>query len=888
MRWSLVALLISAGAALTGPASADGVPITITYVPSPAMEACIEGIRAGKARIGMDEVTTTFVATTAARTTATLTAVHLRSTRDPEQPGGGHALWQSANFPYLFRDAAHFRKFQESGIADEIESDLFTAYGGAHHLLTFRAAVTEPRHFKGIAIAGSETVRVYQSMGALESAAPYAADLDREWRLKLPQLARRIASDLGHLKTDRESLAGAELPLLDLAPHGLDRTRGYLNLTFASIEPIIIDPYSLTIGAPKTRKAAIKVWARELARHCSQGVLAAEEKALASLKAAGTTIVPVNRAAIAQVAWRQGLETGPTDVSIPTLERIAALGWTAQAGTFSRLLSKLDADVRQRWEEHAAQERERAKSTRELLERIRRQEAEDAPFDELWGSLRDVVAEALANLPPPAPSGWALREVDLPRRRVQVSGSAHFLADEMQSLLDSVKECPPEELIKEGCRHRVDAWLAVARARSAHWSSYLTGREARKAIDRALALIGPPSDASPRDRLIAAELLHRVAEAQWDTGDERFRETIDRISAIDLSQSSLSTGEALKPGPGAEHYSGKDVLDIYAWLGRNYRALGDQAAVARTLARARSHALIRQASGTGLTDWRTIVTLRNLALLSDDRERGWRELTRRVSEAPNPGELFCDFGETTCRDRLDIRRIYFHTLNTYAVAALEAPTAPREEVTFRKSEWLLPVVMAFHVAGYGGLESEMAGLAERLRALAPTIRHPERRGYLEAALAFQAADAAGRQAIVCKFMKCMGYDSAEPAYANSVAPIPAAGPDRHAFTRAVADRDWSKAAGWLDAFVESAQTLPEEDAHDRVFPQDSGRASYDKHIRNFAEVLAENAAVAGETRTLKRALGHLRFEEGDRELTASRRFNTLMRLLSLSVVSLAR
>lgn len=881
-------ILVLAGASL--PAAGDGIKLTLTYTPSTALDVCVAAIRSGGARVGADAVTLEFVPRVVDKPIRRkLPPVELHSIRDPlGYPG---RIGDNVRIPFLFRDASHFSRFQQSGIVGELSEWHYAAYGGASHLFSFRAALTEPKHVSGQGVAGSKVAKTYERLGAKPAAGGYSEGVYANDDPAMGDAyGEKAAGELAKLKSDRDAVAGLELPLLDIPRLRLDESGGFLNLTFSMVDPIVVNAEELLKRTPIPRRQAVEAWAKAVSLQCSQGVLAAEEKTIASLRGKGTRVVPVNREGFVPAGWRQGLETTPIYENLEVIDRIAALGWPAKVGVPSRYVKDLDPPLREAWRKSLAEGRQRADERRkQTIDGIKREKVLVA-LKSNWREVRGDVVDALSRLPPPKPSGSLLAEIGTPPpTRTQDVGAGWAAAADLHALIDPVRKCPADEIAKDGCTRRVKAWLAVARARSTLWSSYIPGRGPANAVDRAIELVLPGTDGAPRQRMIAADLLSEIAEIQREVGDGRLRRTIDLAAAVDLSHPSIASGEATDSETAETSdqafYQGKSALALKAWLVRAYRDLGDLDAAKETVRSARRLHLVQQASVQDDLSYPSgfPASMRIMSLVVGDYDQAWKDHLMMIAEGDQQG-MVCDYGLRTCRERLDIRRVMFLALDATSRAAMEVD--PENRYVGGKG-WVGQFIGALFNGSLGGLEPEIADLTKEASALAPKVEGE--RQYLDVAIAFAKADADGRKAILCRVLKCLDEktESDQPVLPELASRSPSSGPEGHPIAKAVVAREWEKALAGLERLAPNdAKYDDRERIHDEVFPNLPEISSFQKDRAFHAEYLAEAAAFAGEADVMRRVLRN----DGDTPegTFAGRRGEALMQILELCLRKVPR
>ncbi|TXN22145.1 hypothetical protein [Methylobacterium sp. WL9] len=867
--FTLVAILVCIGAAsaITGADhSPDGIPVTLSYKHTPALDACIRGISEGDARIGAEKVAlAAFADGEAASAGAKGPVVSLWRMRSP---GGipmydSYSPWRTIRTPFLFKDTEHFRRFQLSEVPGRIGESGTVAYGGASHLFSFRTAISEPRHVAGQLIGGGAARSVYEDLGSKP---------EPNWRITLrrrqldesdtvPEEVRAAVTNITAIRSDRNALAAVEMPLLEAPLLGLTSVTSFLNLTFSTVEPILIDGSALLKRASRRQRTDIERWMKAVSLQCSDAVLKAEEAVVDGMRQRGVPVVPVNRAAFAAAGWIAGMNMDGFALDLDALDAIVDLAWPSTMARPSRLINKVEPAQRKSLLEGQANRRDKEEKAREDAKREASDRADGrGELADAWSELRLELADALERMPPPKPSGLALGHLkpqQPSKLRVEAADAAAALGDELMAILKDVRSCPPEMREGSACEDQIDAWLNVAKARSAQWSSLLPWKSTGSAVDRAVALALPPQDATPRELLRTANQIMRIADAAAMIDGRWNRRLVDQLAGIDLSSPAIYTEDS--DGPRVSAFF--DVTSVDRWLVRAYRDLGDLDAASARLKLARQHRLTKMAAAGGdedapRYDLSGLSEFRDMSLVVGDYAQAWRDHTQFVRAAGDFSSVWCPYGLKTCTTRADIRRAMFFTAQTLATALLDLD-APRTRIA-----WHPLVLEAIKLADGGGLDRQRDDLMARVdKAIDGLDALKEIKGEIAT---YRAATAEQRLMAACFWKGCPAdWNDEEPYKAPPrVAELYHRKSD-HPFNVAVTNRDWEKAKAWLDEITKDGGDSKKE-VHDALFPafKDQENVSSLESYQSFAEILTREAALAGRLDLMRHCLR----KDGDTEV----------------------
>lgn len=855
----LIILLAGLGATTTRSdtlGELDAIPITLYYERSPVLDACIEGVSKGDAQIGANRVKLLTNSNSSSESAGKKRSVSVRRLA----PEGSLSMidrsssWRMIRTPFLFKDADHFRRFQTSNIPTRMNASEFIAYGGASHLFSFRTALTEPKHVSGQLIRGNFVRNVYEVLGSkpepdLHVTLKRLQSLETE---SIPAEVHAASEEIAVIRKNRNALAALEVPLLDAPSLGLTDIASYVNLTFSTVEPILFDASELLKQAPRKQRMQVERWLRTIALQCSNAVLLAEEAVLQGFYQKKAAVVPVNRIAFAPTGWITSLNRG-VQADLDILDAIIDLAWPTTLLRPSKLLSKVDPEIRKNLLEHQARIKETLK--REEEERKRFEETQNTGLEELaeaWSELRAELADALEKMPPPEPSGLMtayLKPQPLPRLTIEAPVVAEALASDLVAILDPFQSCPSAMRDGDACEEGVDAWLNVAMTRSANWSSILPWKSPSRAIERAIALAMPPADAQPRERLRAANQLIKIAEKAAVIDGYIRRRIVDIVAHFDLSSPTTFVQDSSGPRISVMH----DVNYIDGWLVRAYRDVGDIGAAVRRIKLARQHAstefAVRASDGDANPYYFSRASeLRNMSLLVGDIKQAWRDQLEFVRGASDFASVWCPYGLKTCTNRVDIRRAMFLTAQSLTLMLLETGASRT------KTTWLPLIAEAIKISDGGGLDSELNDFMSQVNEIISSS--DDLRDVRIELDKYRAATPEERRIVSCLWKGCPDdWNREDPEPPRVEKETLYYRDSDHPFNIAVKNRDWDKAKSWLEQIAVSNND-GREAAHDALFPafKDLHRDNILVSYSRFPVILAQEAALAGRIDLVRYAL----------------------------------
>ncbi|GLS47046.1 hypothetical protein GCM10007884_50470 [Methylobacterium brachythecii] len=872
----------------TTAASQEAVHVQLSYDSSPALDACARAIKQGGAQIGAEPVVV-HLPTDGEAAAATRSKVKVITLEMPRRPGGflnnmWRSSWEIVRTPFLFKDMDHFRRFQQSAMAKEIGSGTMVAYGGASHLFSFRTAISEPKHVAGQLIRGGSARAAYQEVGSLAEP-DWKVDITRQYEDEsktIPAEVSAAAAAISDIRRDRNGLAAIEAPLLSASAMGLESITQFLNLSFSTVDPIVLDASSLLKRASRNQKPLVEQWMRTIALQCSDAVRLEEDNLVKHYRGLGKSVVPVNRAGFAQAGWTSGLKDLWFKPELDLLDAIVDLAWPANLKRPSKLVEKVDAETKKL----LLESRDSRRKKHEEEEALKKQsesidETGNQALASAWADIRPELADALAKLPPPVPSGltagW-LKPERRPKLEIVSPAAAEMLAGEVTKILDPIRSCSAEDTGRSVCEERILGWLNIARVRSGQWSSWLPWKSVTRTVDRAVQLAMPPDNATPRERLRAAGILRDIADELAIIQGRPSLHLVDLVAGLDLS----SLSAHIEKDGDKEISTNYSVFGIDSWIVRNYRDLGYVDRAKLHVKKAQQHLIalaaagpIREEGDEQTHQQYASYQMWEMYLLVGDYQQAWQENIKYLRNSATFSENYCRYGRLTCAARIDMRRARFLAAETLIDHLIEnnAPNSSKN--------WMGMFIDAVVSTDDGGLDTEKKRIVDRVRSAFSGTKEFEE---LDKGLSqFLNLTAAQRRIVGCGWKGCPeNEDDEEPKAPYVSNDPPSYRQSDHPFDIAVTNRDWDKAKDWYDQVMQ-VNGSDRSNTYDMMFPLYADRieGNYKRtSVYELGITLGGEAAIASNFAIMQHVLQK---EQSDAKEADDDKLKTLNKIFNIIV-----